>query len=108
MNKQWLLRLAQLSMLILVTLIHITGHDVTSKIASYEVTIPKKLEPKDGREVEGYMSYAIKVEGRTYIMHLAQNRASLSPNFTVFTYNDEGEVLVQQPYIRDFFTEVEK
>ncbi|XP_029459128.1 disintegrin and metalloproteinase domain-containing protein 9-like [Rhinatrema bivittatum] len=47
------------------------------------------------------MSYAIKVEGRTYIMHLAQNRASLSPNFTVFTYNDEGEVLVQQPYIRN-------
>ncbi|XP_029459938.1 disintegrin and metalloproteinase domain-containing protein 20-like isoform X2 [Rhinatrema bivittatum] len=101
MNKQRLLLLTGRTLVMLMTLIPSTGCDMTSKLASYEVTIPKKLEAKDGREMKGYVSYAIKIQGKAYIVHLTQNRASLSPNFTVFTYTDEGAVHAKQPFIRN-------
>nr|XP_033805915.1 disintegrin and metalloproteinase domain-containing protein 9-like [Geotrypetes seraphini] len=85
----------------LMTMLSSTGHALTLKTDFYEVTIPRKLEPKDGREIEGHMSYAIIIEGRKYVVHLIQNRAIISPNFTLITYTDEGDLLVEQPYIRN-------
>ncbi|XP_029459932.1 disintegrin and metalloproteinase domain-containing protein 9-like [Rhinatrema bivittatum] len=101
MIKRRLLLLAGRYLLMLATLIPSTCNDLTSKIGFYEVTIPQKLEPRDGREIEGHMSYIILIEGRQYAVHLKQNRESLSSNFTVFSYTDEGKLLVEQPYIRN-------
>ncbi|XP_029459934.1 disintegrin and metalloproteinase domain-containing protein 9-like [Rhinatrema bivittatum] len=101
MTKWWLLPLAGRYLVLLMSLIPCTGRNVNSKKEFYEITVPKKLELRDGSEIKDHMSYTIMIEGKNYVVHLTPNRDSLSPNFTVFTYTDEETLLVEQPYLRE-------
>ncbi|XP_029459931.1 disintegrin and metalloproteinase domain-containing protein 9-like, partial [Rhinatrema bivittatum] len=100
MNKWWLLPFAALYLVMLVTQVPSIGHDLIST-RSYTVTYPEKLEPEDGKEIEGRLSYAILLEGIKYIVRLTQNRESFSSNTTVYTYIDEEKLTVEHAYIRN-------
>ncbi|XP_029459939.1 disintegrin and metalloproteinase domain-containing protein 9-like [Rhinatrema bivittatum] len=97
MNKQLPL-FAELSLALLVILISSAAHILTSKLHANETSVPWKLEPKDGSEIEGYMSFTMKLEGNEHIVHLKKNRDIVSKGFTLFTYS-KGELLMEQPHI---------
>nr|XP_033803661.1 disintegrin and metalloproteinase domain-containing protein 9-like isoform X2 [Geotrypetes seraphini] len=94
-----LLLLAGLRVTLLAILIPCAAYIPTSKFNSYKIWIPKKLEPRDGRQIEGYISYTINIEGKEHMVHLTPNRKVLSKDFTLFTYNSKGELIMEQPYI---------
>ncbi|XP_063149447.1 disintegrin and metalloproteinase domain-containing protein 20-like [Candoia aspera] len=67
---------------------------------SYEVIIPRKLLPKSGHEPE-YVSYLLQIGGSSRVVHLRQKWGLVPKHFPVFTYNEEGDLQVDQPFIRD-------
>ncbi|XP_074868414.1 disintegrin and metalloproteinase domain-containing protein 9-like [Carettochelys insculpta] len=69
--------------------------------ASYEVIVPRKLSPKEGKAHKDVVSYAIKAEGKLYIVHLKQKKGFLAKNFPVFTYDARGQLRVDQSHIPD-------
>ncbi|XP_067396033.1 disintegrin and metalloproteinase domain-containing protein 9-like [Emydura macquarii macquarii] len=69
--------------------------------ASYEVIVPRKLAPKDGKATKDEVSYIIKAEGKQHIVHLKQKKGFLVKNFPVFTYNARGQLRVDQPHVPD-------
>ncbi|XP_044845467.1 disintegrin and metalloproteinase domain-containing protein 9-like isoform X1 [Mauremys mutica] len=71
------------------------------RFASYEVIVPRKLAPKEGKATKDEMSYAIKVEGKIHVVHLKQKKGFLVKNFPVFTYDARGQLRVDQPHIPD-------
>uniref|UniRef100_K7EX70 Disintegrin and metalloproteinase domain-containing protein 9-like n=1 Tax=Pelodiscus sinensis TaxID=13735 RepID=K7EX70_PELSI len=73
----------------------------TPGFASYEVIVPRKLAPKEASAPKDKVSYAIKAEGKIHIVHLKQKKGFLVKNFPVFTYDDRGQLKVDQPHIPD-------
>ncbi|CAM4354148.1 unnamed protein product [Caretta caretta] len=77
------------------------GFSETSNFSYSEIIVPKKLEPRDGIDNKGEVSYLIRVEGKHHIVHLLQKKMFIAPNFPVFTYNQKGDLITDYPYIRD-------
>ncbi|XP_060632978.2 disintegrin and metalloproteinase domain-containing protein 20-like [Anolis sagrei] len=71
------------------------------RYASYEVTIPKKLTPRDGQQNPQDISYLLQVEGKGHVMHLRQKRNVVPNLFPIFTYSKEGKLQVDYPFIRN-------
>ncbi|XP_061468773.1 disintegrin and metalloproteinase domain-containing protein 20-like [Rhineura floridana] len=71
------------------------------RYASYEVTIPRKLTPRYGQQEPQDITYLLKVEGKSHIVQLRQKRGFVPKNFPVFTYSKEGDLQVDNPFIRD-------
>ncbi|XP_006114496.2 disintegrin and metalloproteinase domain-containing protein 20-like [Pelodiscus sinensis] len=67
--------------------------------ASYEVIVPRKLAPKEGSTTQDEVSYVIKAEGKNRVVHLKQKKGFLVKNFPVFTYDNKGQLRVEQPHI---------
>uniref|UniRef100_A0A8C4YPH3 Disintegrin and metalloproteinase domain-containing protein 9 n=1 Tax=Gopherus evgoodei TaxID=1825980 RepID=A0A8C4YPH3_9SAUR len=71
------------------------------QFASYEVIVPRKLAPKEGKATNDEVSYVIKAEGKNHIVHLKQKKGFLVKNFPVFTYDARGQLRVDLPHIPD-------
>ncbi|XP_069483793.1 disintegrin and metalloproteinase domain-containing protein 9-like [Ambystoma mexicanum] len=56
----------------------------------FEISIPKKLEPKADGGPGHKASYAVTVGGRTYILQLRQNRVLLPPALTLYRHRSAG------------------
>uniref|UniRef100_A0A8C8RU00 Disintegrin and metalloproteinase domain-containing protein 9-like n=1 Tax=Pelusios castaneus TaxID=367368 RepID=A0A8C8RU00_9SAUR len=97
-----LLRLA-VSIVVLGPLLPTTDCSVhpPPRFASYEVIVPRKLAPKDGKATKDEVTYVIKAEGKNHIVHLKQKNGFLVKNFPVFTYDARGRLRVDQPHIPD-------
>lgn len=62
--------------------------------------MPKKLEPRAGLDNRHSVSYAVTAGGRTYTLHLIQNRGLLATDFNLVSYSKEGELLVEHSHVR--------
>ncbi|XP_062974508.1 disintegrin and metalloproteinase domain-containing protein 21-like [Elgaria multicarinata webbii] len=71
------------------------------RYASYEVTIPRKLTPRYGQQEPHHVNYLVHVEGKGHMVHLRQKKGFIPKHFPVFTYNTEGELQVDYPFMRD-------
>ncbi|XP_065535037.1 disintegrin and metalloproteinase domain-containing protein 20-like isoform X2 [Lathamus discolor] len=72
-----------------------------ARIVYSEVTVPRRLEAKDGASPEGHRSYLITAEGNHHIVHLRQAKNLLVRDIPVFKYSEEGDLLTEFPYIQD-------
>ncbi|XP_060105157.1 disintegrin and metalloproteinase domain-containing protein 9-like [Heteronotia binoei] len=66
---------------------------------SYEIIIPRRLEPETGNGKKAERSYIIKAAGKEHIIRLNQTNNFLVENLPVFTYNSEGKRVTSHPYI---------
>uniref|UniRef100_A0A8C3F9D1 ADAM metallopeptidase domain 9 n=1 Tax=Chrysemys picta bellii TaxID=8478 RepID=A0A8C3F9D1_CHRPI len=101
-DRVLLLRLG-VSMVLLGSLLPSTGASPhpPPRFASYEVIVPRKLAPKEGKATNDEVSYVIKAEGKNHIVHLKQKKGFLVKNFPVFTYDARGQLRVDLPHIPD-------
>ncbi|XP_069663987.1 disintegrin and metalloproteinase domain-containing protein 20 [Haliaeetus albicilla] len=79
----------------------LTGFTEASRIIYSEVTVPRRLEAKDGTFTEGYTSYLITAEGNHHIVHLTRAKNLIAKDIPVFTYSPEGDLITEFPYIQD-------
>ncbi|XP_054030905.1 disintegrin and metalloproteinase domain-containing protein 9 [Dryobates pubescens] len=82
------------------------GFQEVSELASYEVVIPQRLgrerrEASNVSSAQDQVSYAIKVEGKEYTIHLQKNKELLPKDFTVYTYSKEGKLQSDYPDVQD-------
>ncbi|KAJ7344759.1 hypothetical protein JRQ81_000709 [Phrynocephalus forsythii] len=68
------------------------------RFASSEVTIPRRMGPRGGREPQD-LTYLLEVEGKGHVVHLKQKRGFVPKSFSVFTYGEEGELQVDFPFL---------
>ncbi|XP_072500642.1 disintegrin and metalloproteinase domain-containing protein 30-like [Notamacropus eugenii] len=67
---------------------------------SYEVVIPRQLVTRGGGpEVDGRMSYLLRIEGKRNIVHLQPKKLLLSRHLRVFTFTEDGTRVEDQPYV---------
>ncbi|XP_042301106.1 disintegrin and metalloproteinase domain-containing protein 21-like [Sceloporus undulatus] len=71
----------------------------SSKYASYEVTIPRKVMPRYGHQETLEVTYHLQIEGKGRMVHLWQKKSFIPKNFPVFTYSKQGELQVDYPFI---------
>ncbi|XP_061485585.1 disintegrin and metalloproteinase domain-containing protein 20-like [Rhineura floridana] len=71
------------------------------RYASYEVTIPRKLSFRYGLEEAQDVSYLLQIEGKGQVVQLRQKTGLVPKHFPVFTYNKQGDLQVDYPFIRD-------
>ncbi|KAH0620687.1 hypothetical protein JD844_021369 [Phrynosoma platyrhinos] len=71
------------------------------RYASYEVTIPRKLTPRYGQDQHREVTYFLQIEGKGYFLYLRQKQGLVPKHFPVFTYNKNGDLQVDYPFIRD-------
>ncbi|XP_075357209.1 disintegrin and metalloproteinase domain-containing protein 9-like [Mycteria americana] len=79
----------------------LSGFTEASRIIYSEVTVPRRLEAKDGTFAEGDRSYLITAEGNHHIIHLTQAKNLIAKDIAVFTYSPEGHLITEFPYIQD-------
>ncbi|XP_015679002.1 disintegrin and metalloproteinase domain-containing protein 20-like [Protobothrops mucrosquamatus] len=68
---------------------------------SYETIIPMKLTPKSGLKEPEHISYLLQIGGNNQVVHLRQKWGLVPKHFPVFYYNEEGDLQMDQPFIRD-------
>lgn len=66
----------------------------------YEVIIPRKLTPRSGHRKSQDVNYWVEIEGAGYVVHLMQKKGFVPKRFPVFSYNKEGVLRLDYPYIR--------
>ncbi|XP_048340555.1 disintegrin and metalloproteinase domain-containing protein 20-like [Sphaerodactylus townsendi] len=71
------------------------------RYASYEVIIPRRQTLSYGQQDPQELTYLLKIEGESHMVQLRQKKDLVPKHFTVFTYNKEGDILVDYPFIRD-------
>ncbi|KAL6030936.1 hypothetical protein STEG23_001366 [Scotinomys teguina] len=59
-----------------------------------EVVIPLRVTDPD------WFSYSLRLGGERHIIIMKPTKHFISKNFLLFTYNDEGELLVEQPFVQ--------
>ncbi|XP_036138156.1 disintegrin and metalloproteinase domain-containing protein 20-like [Molossus molossus] len=67
-----------------------------------EVVIPLKMAGT-GIAVKppGWLSYTMYFEGQRHIVHMKVNKLLLSKHLPVFTYTDQGAILMEQPFVQN-------
>ncbi|XP_032069188.1 disintegrin and metalloproteinase domain-containing protein 20-like, partial [Thamnophis elegans] len=70
------------------------------KRISYEIIIPRKVTPKSGHEEPEHVSYLLQIGGNKQVVHLRQKWGLVPKHFPVFYYNEEGDLQMEQPFIR--------
>ncbi|XP_068931954.1 disintegrin and metalloproteinase domain-containing protein 9 [Petaurus breviceps papuanus] len=82
------------------------GFEQTSHLSSYEIITPWRLV-RERREAprpysaQDQVSYVIQAEGRKHVVHLERNKGLLPKDFVVYTYSEEGSVLLDHPDMED-------
>ncbi|KAH0620691.1 hypothetical protein JD844_021373 [Phrynosoma platyrhinos] len=69
------------------------------RYASYEVTIPRNVLPRYGKETPK-VAYHLQIEGKGYMVHLNEKKSFVPKNLPVLTYSKLGELQVDYPFIR--------
>uniref|UniRef100_A0A8C5RH13 Disintegrin and metalloproteinase domain-containing protein 20-like n=1 Tax=Laticauda laticaudata TaxID=8630 RepID=A0A8C5RH13_LATLA len=67
---------------------------------SYEIIIPRRMAARRGREPQD-LTYLMEIEGKGHVVHLRQKRNFVPKHFPVFTYNEDGDIEVDYPFIRN-------
>lgn len=77
----------------------------TESFSSYQLIIPRPVTGRLRRDADGsppnQVSYVISVEGVDHIVHLKRNRLLLPPDFTVFTYSQNGSLIRSRPPVQN-------
>ncbi|XP_058050343.1 disintegrin and metalloproteinase domain-containing protein 9-like isoform X3 [Ahaetulla prasina] len=82
----------------------VTGFQSLSRLSSYEIIVPKRIEREDQRTNPEYwvdkLLFDVKIEGKPYIIHLKRNRDLVSQDFTIYTYNKNGSLQTETPNLQ--------
>ncbi|XP_040309209.1 A disintegrin and metallopeptidase domain 3-like isoform X5 [Herpailurus yagouaroundi] len=66
------------------------GHREYPETSLLQITVPRKIETNtDGEVSETHVMYAIKIDRKTYTLHL-EIQSFLDPHFLVYAYNKSG------------------
>ncbi|XP_077164754.1 disintegrin and metalloproteinase domain-containing protein 9-like [Paroedura picta] len=76
-----------------------TCSDSLAPYISYEIIIPRRLEPKVGKSKKEGLSYIIKAAGKEHIIRLIHQNNFLVENLPVFTYDSKGRKRKSHPYV---------
>ncbi|KAM7141621.1 disintegrin and metalloproteinase domain-containing protein 20-like [Molossus nigricans] len=67
-----------------------------------EVVIPLKVTGTGiGMKPQGWLSYTMHFGGQRHIVHMKVNKLLLSKHLPVFTYTDQGAILMEQPFAQN-------
>ncbi|XP_025971106.2 disintegrin and metalloproteinase domain-containing protein 9-like [Dromaius novaehollandiae] len=77
------------------------GFFETSRILYSEITVPRKLESRNGVLAKEDVSYLIRAEGKHHIVHLTRAKNLIAKDLPVFTYGPEGDLITEYPYIQE-------
>lgn len=67
-----------------------------------EVVIPLRVTGTyRGMEAPGWISYSLHFGGQRHIVHMKAKKRLVSRALTVFTYNDQGALLEDQPFVQN-------
>ncbi|CAH6787298.1 disintegrin and metalloproteinase domain-containing protein 29 [Phodopus roborovskii] len=67
-----------------------------------EVVIPLKVTGKSrGMKPPDWISYSLKLGGQRHIIHMKIKNLFLTRNLPMFTYSDQGSLLVDYPFVQD-------
>ncbi|XP_077625675.1 A disintegrin and metallopeptidase domain 3-like, partial [Crocuta crocuta] len=65
-----------------------------------QITVPRKIETDTHGEVaETHVTYAIKIDQKTYTLHL-EKQSLLDPHFLVYAYNKSGTLYPDSSFIK--------
>lgn len=77
----------------------------TQHLSSYHLTVPRPIGGRLRRDLNGappnQMSYVINVEGQDHVVRLHRNTVLLPPDFTVFTYGEDGSLRTSTPSVQE-------
>ncbi|XP_013919551.1 PREDICTED: disintegrin and metalloproteinase domain-containing protein 9-like [Thamnophis sirtalis] len=79
------------------------GFQSLSELFSYEIVVPKWIEEKQQTSEQHFMdklSFNIKIEEKEYIIHLRRNRDLVSQDFTMNTYDKDGNLKIETPNLQ--------
>ncbi|XP_008262801.2 disintegrin and metalloproteinase domain-containing protein 30 [Oryctolagus cuniculus] len=67
---------------------------------SYEITIPKKLSFRAGKQgAASPLSYLLRLKGKKHVLHLRPKQLLIPPHLRVFSFTEVGELVEDQPYM---------
>nr|KAF6478932.1 ADAM metallopeptidase domain 21 [Molossus molossus] len=67
-----------------------------------EVVIPLKVAGTSiAMKPRGWLSYTMHFAGQRHIVHMMVNKFLLSKHLPVFTYTDQGAILMEQPFVQN-------
>ncbi|KAK9409781.1 disintegrin and metalloproteinase domain-containing protein 20-like [Crotalus adamanteus] len=58
------------------------------------------MAPRRGREPQD-LTYLMEIEGKGHVVHLRQKRNFVPKHFPIFTYNEDGDIEVDYPFIKN-------
>ncbi|XP_020042799.2 disintegrin and metalloproteinase domain-containing protein 21-like [Castor canadensis] len=65
-----------------------------------EVVIPLRVTER-GMKAPNWITYSLHLEGKRYIIHLKAKKFFVYRDLSVFTYNDQGALLEDQPFVQN-------
>ncbi|XP_066108782.1 disintegrin and metalloproteinase domain-containing protein 25-like [Saccopteryx bilineata] len=69
---------------------------------SPELVIPLRVTDTGmGMKSQGWLSYSMHFGGQKQVVHMKVNKHLLSRNLQVFTYTDQGALLIEQPFVQN-------
>ncbi|KAJ7305204.1 hypothetical protein JRQ81_011113 [Phrynocephalus forsythii] len=83
------------------------GFQSLSDLSAYEIDIPRRItrerreRPSLNPSSQDKLSYSVNIEGTQYTLHLEKNKQLLPPNFTVYTYNEDGTLHTETIHFQD-------
>ncbi|XP_039098521.1 A disintegrin and metallopeptidase domain 3-like isoform X3 [Hyaena hyaena] len=81
----------------MLTAVFLTADPETSLL---QITVPRKIETNAHGEVaETHVTYAIKIDQKTYTLHL-EKQSLLDPHFLVYAYNKSGTLYPDSSFIK--------
>ncbi|XP_021025961.2 disintegrin and metalloproteinase domain-containing protein 26A-like [Mus caroli] len=76
------------------------GHAKYSSLP--EVVIPLRVTVTRGNNISpGWLSYSLNIGGQRHIITMKPKKNLISRNFLLFTYSDQGDLLVEQPFVQN-------
>ncbi|XP_054421743.1 A disintegrin and metallopeptidase domain 3-like [Pteronotus mesoamericanus] len=91
-----------LLLLVLSCLGRLTSAGQYSETSHLRITVPRKLgtNTNDGDASETRVIYAIKIDRKTYTLHL-EKQSFLDPHFLVYSYNESGTLYPDSSFTKD-------
>ncbi|XP_026571011.1 disintegrin and metalloproteinase domain-containing protein 9 [Pseudonaja textilis] len=81
------------------------GFQSLSHLSSYEIMVPERIEKEQEREqaqhLEDQLSFRVTVEGKPYTIHLRRHKDLVSQDFTIYTYDESGNLKTETPDLRN-------
>ncbi|XP_052042677.1 disintegrin and metalloproteinase domain-containing protein 29-like [Apodemus sylvaticus] len=70
------------------------------RFSTSEVVIPRKVPQRMGRSgTSEHISYSMRFRGQRHVVHMKLKKNMISPNFPVYTSNDQGALEKDYPFV---------